>query len=92
MSSVKRRAGTVVDPSSSIMAGTHRLIPISRSVAERRRRPSSVASRILLVIGRVLRALEATPLPTMPRPRLNCSCCTDTFMAYLNSESVDDLW
>src|SRR3990170_2574306 len=77
-------AGAVVEPSSSTLAPIQQVIPISRLVAERRRRPPSVASRILLSTGSVLRR-EAARLTT-PRPRARFSCRQETFIAADSSE------
>src|SRR3970040_961582 len=64
--SAKVLAGTVVEPSSSNFAPIQQVIAISRLVAERRRRELSVAIRMLLRTGRVLR--EATARLTMLNP------------------------
>src|SRR5690242_13282734 len=70
--SVSRRDGLVVPPSSWMLAGTQQVMPISRLVAERRRRPFSAASRILERIGSVLRVETAWLTVESPRAR---SCC-----------------
>ncbi len=76
--SAKMRAGTVMLPSSSICAPIQQVIPSSRLVAEMRRRPSSVAIRMLLRTGRVLRG--DTALDTTPSPWANCACDTVSFI------------
>ena len=53
--SEKIRAGIVTLPSSSISAPIQHVIPNSKLVADRRNRPSSVAIKILLSTGSVLR-------------------------------------
>ena len=77
-SSVKVRAGTVVEPSSWILAPIQQVMPSSRLVAERRKRPSSVATNTLASTGRVLRV--DTARETMLRPWARFSCRTDTFI------------
>ena len=57
--SPKVRDGTVVEPSCSMRAGIQQVMPISRLVAESRRRPSSVAISTLASTGRVLRGETA---------------------------------
>ena len=76
--SMSRRAGTVIAPSSSTWAPIQQLIPISRSVAESLRRPSSVANMTLLSTGSVLRV--ATARPTVANPLARFSCKQDTFI------------
>ena len=65
-SSVKVRAGTVVEPSSWILAPIQQVMPSSRLVAERRSRPSSVATSTLASTGSVLRG--ETARETMLKP------------------------
>ena len=65
------RAGTVMEPSSVIWQGIQQVMPSSRLVALRRRRPSSVASSTLPSTGKVVRG--ATARETMLRPRAS-SC------------------
>jgi hypothetical protein len=71
-------AGTVVDPSSRIFAPIQQVIPNSRFVAERLRRPSSVAINTFPKTGRVLRG--ETARETMLKPWARFSCNTDTFI------------
>ncbi len=73
------RAGAVVEPSCSMRAGIQQVIPISKLVAESRRRPSSVAINTLASTGNVLRG--ETARETMLNPRARFSCRTVTFMA-----------
>src|SRR5206468_841452 len=65
--SMKSLAGTVMAPSSSTFAGTQQLIPTSRLVAVRRKRPESVRRRTLPRIGKL--PLVETPRPAIPNPR-----------------------
>lgn len=58
---MKSLAGTVMAPSSSTFAGTQQLIPTSRLVAVRRRRPESVRSRTFPRIGRLPRVETLAP-------------------------------
>jgi hypothetical protein len=76
--SVNERAGTVVEPSSSILAPIQQVIPNSRLVAERRSRPSSVATSTFDKTGKVL--LGDTALDTIFSPWARVSCRTETFM------------
>jgi len=69
--SVMSRAGTVIEPSSSIWAPIHVLMAISRFVADSLSRDWSVEIRTFCVIGKVVRV--ATALPTMERPGLRFS-------------------
>jgi len=73
--SVRRRAGRVTAPSSSIWLPSQQLTPTSRLVAASFRRSSSVLNRMLLSTGNVLR--EETARPTMDRPLARFSCMTD---------------
>ena len=73
-------AGTVVAPSSSILAPIQQVMPSSRLVADSFSRPLSVASRMLPSTGRVLRA--ATARETTLRPLAKFSCRQDTFMRH----------
>ena len=84
--SVKVRAGTVVEPSSSILAPIQQVMPSSRLVADRRRRPSSVATRTFESTGRVLRG--ETARETMLRLCARFSCRTETFMGGLSSTKL----
>ena len=70
--SVISRAGTVVAPSSSIFAPIQVLMEMSRSVAERRSRPPSVAINMFDVMGSVERAATARPTTASPRWRFSC--------------------
>jgi len=70
--SVISRAGIVVAPSSSIFAPIQVLMEMSRSVAERRNRPPSVAIRTFEVMGSVDRAATARPTIASPRWRFSC--------------------
>jgi hypothetical protein len=72
------RAGTVVEPSSSILAPIQQVMPSSRLVADKRNRPSSVAIRTFAKTGSVLRGDTARETILSPRARFSCS--TDTFM------------
>src|SRR5687768_201173 len=85
--SEKVRAGTVVEPSSSMRAAIQHVMPISRFVAERRKRPSSEAINMLASTGSVLRG--ETALETIPRPRARFSCRTVTLMTYLLDHTND---
>ena len=71
INSVSRRAGTVMAPSSSILAPIQQLMAISRLVATSLRRDRSAAKRTLLVMGSVV--LAAAARPTMPSPRFSFS-------------------
>jgi len=75
--SMNSLAGTVIAPSSSTFAGTQQLMPTSRLVAVRRRRPESVRSRTLPRMGRL--PLVETPLPAIPSPCARFSCKQMTF-------------
>ncbi len=75
--SVRRRAGTVIAPSVSILPGTQYVIPISRFVAVSFRPASSVRRSTLASTGRVLR-LDTAWLTT-ERPRARFSWMTDRF-------------
>ena len=77
--SEKVRAGTVVEPSSSILAPIQQVMPSSRLVADRRIRPSSLAIRTFESTGRVLRGETARETVLNPRARLSCKMVT--FMA-----------
>ena len=77
--SKKVRAGTVVEPSSSILAPIQQVMPSSRLVAERRKRPSSLATSTLESTGSVLRGETARETMLSPWDRLSCK--TVTFMA-----------
>ena len=57
--------------SSSMRAGIQQVIPISRFVAESRKRPSSEAIKILASTGKVLRG--ETAFETVPKPRAKFS-------------------
>ena len=70
--SVKVRAGTVVDPSSSIFAPIQQVMPNSRLVAESLKRPSSVATRMFDRTGRVLRGDTARDTILNPWARFSC--------------------
>src|SRR5512147_3046721 len=83
--SVKRRDGLVVAPSSWILAGTQQVMPISRLVAERRRRPFSAESRMLERIGRVLRVETAWLTVESPRAR---SCCLQVSFTAASSDGI----
>ena len=75
--SVRRRAGTVMAPSTSILPGTQAEMPISRLVAVRRRPPSWVLRSTLDRTGNVARLLTARL--TRDRPRARFSCIKDSF-------------
>ena len=77
--SAKVRAGTVVEPSSSILAPIQQVMPSSRLVADRRSRPSSLAIRTFESTGSVLRGETARETVLNPRARLSCK--TATFIA-----------
>jgi hypothetical protein len=77
--SVRRRAGTVIAPSSCTSAPTQQWMPISRSVAESFSRDASVASRMFDRTGSVLRL--ATARLTMASPRARFSWRQDSFIA-----------
>src|SRR3990172_852096 len=79
------RAGTVVAPGASILAPIQHVIPSSRLVADRRSRPSSVASSTFPRTGSVL--LGATARATLPRARDRFSWRQETFMV---SEPLGD--
>ena len=70
--SVRRRAGTVTDPSSSTLPPIQVVMAISRLVAVSLMRPSSVVMRTFCVTGSVLRV--ATARPTVLRALLRFSC------------------
>src|SRR6266576_6892197 len=74
--SVRRRAGTEVAPSTSILPGTQYVIPISRFVAVSFRPPSSVLSRTFVRTGS--ERFETARLTT-DRPRARFSCMTESF-------------
>ena len=76
--SVRRRAGTVISPSSATLPGTQELIPISRLVAVSLRPELSVFSSTLARTGSVARLLTARLTVWSPRARF--SCITETFM------------
>ena len=70
-------AGTVVDPSTSILPGTQTVIPISRFVAVSLRPASSVRSSTFARTGSVLRVDTARLTTASPRARF--SCMTESF-------------
>ncbi len=79
--SVMSRAGTVREPSASILPGTQAVMPISRLVAVSFRPASSVRSSTLASTGRELRPLTARL--TTDRPRARFSCITESFTSGL---------
>ena len=79
--SVMSRAGTVREPSASILPGTQAVMPISRLVAVSLSPASSVRSSTLASTGRELRLLTARL--TTDRPRARFSCITESFTSGL---------
>ena len=75
----RRRAGTVMAPSSSTLAPIQEVMAISRLVAASLSRPDSEAMRTWEVWGNVLRT--ATARPTIDRPLERFSCRLEIFMA-----------
>jgi hypothetical protein len=68
-------------PSSSTFAPIQQVITISKLVADKRKRFSSVANKILPKTGKVERVLTARP--TMLNPFAKFSCKQDTFITLL---------
>ena len=67
-----------MEPSSSILAPIQVVIPNSRLVADKRKRPSSDAIKTFAKTGNVLRG--ETARETIPKPWAIFSCNTDIFM------------
>src|SRR5437773_2086469 len=86
MYSLIRRAGTVVLPSSSTVAGTVTLIVRSRLVAVTRSPSSTVSSRTLLSTGSVDRG--DTARETSPRAEPRAAGETEAFMEVDSFDSV----
>ena len=78
--SVRRRAGTVIAPSSSTAAPSQQVTAISRFVAASFSRPSSLDIRTWEVWGSVLRV--ATARPTTASPLARFSWRQDNFIAF----------
>ncbi len=76
--SVSRRAGTVIEPSSSTLAPIQQVTPISRLVAASRSWLSRASSMMLASTGMVLRDDTARPTIASPFARFSCRQLTRT--------------
>ena len=89
MNSVNRRAGMVMAPSSSTVAGIQAVIAISRLVAASLRRPSSVVTKTCEVCGKVLRVATARPTVFSPRCRSSCWVVSFTTHSFATNDQLD---